>query len=67
MTYRVLLATAELITVLELMVNAWMSSMTTYQYHNRLVTVRRARFVILYLGSISSPLDGQQLLNGTVL
>ena len=60
---RVRLATAELVTVPELMVDAGMSSMTTSQYQNRLGTARRARFVILYLGCISSPVLGPQLLN----
>ena len=63
MADRVRLATAELVTVPELMVDAGMSSMTTSQYQNRLGTARRARFVILYLGAISSPVLGPQLLN----
>ena len=42
---RVRLATAELVTVPELMVNAWMSSMTTSQYQNRLGTARERLLV----------------------
>ena len=40
MADRVRLATAELVTVPELMVDAGMSSMTTSQYQNRLGTAR---------------------------